>query len=237
MEQTQEGRLHRTDMLALADQHRQTQAHLSLLHFLKFVAPFPVTDSFVAAPDLLLHLASTVASERPQLIVECGSGVSTLVMARTAQLLSRTTRVVSLEHDPEYLKRSRKLLEMHDAQAFAEIRYAPLEPVDLQDHESAWYARDQLNDLENIDLLLIDGPPTAVGPSARFPAVPLLHERLSESATVLLDDAARKDEADVAQRWQTGQLLDFERTDLRLSRGLAQFSRGRDTAETTPSPI
>lgn len=229
MERPQEARLSRPDRLALAEHHRQTQSHLSLLNFLRFTAPFPVTDSYVAAPDLLLHLANTIAIERPTLVVECGSGVSTLVMARTAQLLSRRTRVVALEHDPEYVDRSRQLLAMHDVQAFAEVRYTPLEAVNIAKHATAWYAPDQINDLEDIDLLLVDGPPTTVGPYARYPAVPVFQKRLSERAVVLLDDAARKDEAEVALRWESDQLQDFERTDLTLSRGLAQFRRRATT--------
>lgn len=235
MERPPEARLSRPDRLALAEHHRQTQSHLSLLHFLQFAAPFPVTDSYVAAPDLLLHLANTIAVERPTLIVECGSGVSTLVMARTAQLLSRLTRVVALEHDPEYVDRSRQLLAMHDVQAFAEVRYAPLQPVSIADHATDWYALEKINDLEDIDLLLVDGPPTITGPYARYPAVPLLSERMSASTIVLLDDAARKDETEVALRWQADQLQGFHRADLTLSRGLAQFSR-RAAADPDPTP-
>lgn len=237
MERPQEPRLSRPDRLALAEHHRQTQSHVSLLNFLRLTAPFPVTDSYAAAPDLLLHLANTIAIEKPTLIVECGSGVSTLVMARTAQLLSRTTRIVALEHDPEYVDRSRQLLRMHDVQAFAEVRYAPLEPINIAEHATAWYGPDHLVDLERVDLLLVDGPPTTIGPFARYPAVPVLSQRLSGSAIVLLDDAARKDEAEIARRWQSDQLQIFERSDVALSRGLAQFTRTKKLPEAASAPI
>lgn len=229
MDRPQEMRLSRADRLTLMDHGHQTQAHLSLLHFLRLTAPFPVTDSYAASPDLLLYLANMITMTRPALVVECGSGVSTLVMARTAQLQSRTTRIVSLEHEPQYADRTRELLELHDVQAFAEVRYVPLRPTSLPGHETPWYASDQTADLNGISLLLVDGPPTTTGPSARYPAVPILHDRLSECAIVLLDDAGRKDEAGVAERWQSEQLRDFERADLEMSRGLAQFSRSQRT--------
>lgn len=229
MTKPEETSLSKAARRALADHHRQTQAHISLLHFLRLRAPFPLTDSYAGAPDLLLHLANTLAATQPALVVECGSGVSTLVMARTAQLQSRRTRVVALEHDQHYAQESDKLLEMHDLQAFAEIRYAPLQPVAIAGHETVWYALEQVSDLKEIGLLLVDGPPKAIGPNARYPAVPLLHGRLSDHAIVLLDDAAREDEAEVAKRWQSDELRDFERWDLDLSRGLVQFAHGAES--------
>lgn len=217
----------RAEVRLLADQHRQTQALTSLLYFLKLTAPFPVMDSFVASPDLLLYLANHIVATKPRLIVECGSGVSTLVLARTAQLLSPSTRVISLEHDPGYLEQSRQMITMHELGGFVELRHAPLAPAGLPDHETLWYDMTMLDDVSGIDLLLVDGPPAALGPHVRYPAIPLLRDRLSRTAVVLLDDAARPDEAEVAGRW-TEELTDFVRSEPRLSRGLIRFDRSAD---------
>jgi hypothetical protein len=227
MERPEELRISRVDMRVLAAQHRETQAHMSLLQFLRFVAPFPSTDTFASASDLLLYLANTIVAEKPRLIVECGSGVSTLVMARTVQLMSLSTRIVALEHDPKYVRKSNRLLEIHDLVAFAEIRHAPLRPVSLAGHETEWYDPDRLDGLTAIGLLLVDGPPTATGPSARYPAIPLLHQQLAQDSIVLLDDTARSDEADVARRWADEELSGFERSEVRFARGLTEFRRPR----------
>lgn len=226
-------RLARQDLRLLADQHRQTQAFISLLDFLQLRAPFPVMDSFVASPDLLLYLANHVAAVRPGLVVECGSGVSTLVLARSAQILSPSTRIVALEHDPNYLRQTRQQIAMHGLDDYADIRLAPLAPAGLSDHETLWYDRTAAEDLTEIDLLMIDGPPAALGPNVRYPAVPLLHDRFSESAVILLDDAARPDEIEVADRWTAEELNNFVRSERRLSRGLIRWDRapGPHTAE------
>ena len=41
----------------------------------------------------------------------------------------------------------------------------------------------------------------ATGPIARYPAVPVLLDRLSSTAAVVLDDMVRQDEQEVVRRW------------------------------------
>jgi len=53
-------------------------------------------------------------------------------------------------------------------------------------------------------MLVVDGPPTDTCHLARFPAVPFFYEKLSQTGIVLLDDAARVDEAEAVNRWTKG---------------------------------
>jgi hypothetical protein len=64
-----------------------------------------------------------------------------------------------------------------------------------------------------IDLLLVDGPPAyAAGHAlARYPALPVLGDRLASGATVVLDDAERPGEQEVLRRWERETGLDFDR--------------------------
>ena len=66
---------------------------------------------------------------------------------------------------------------------------------------------------EPIDLLIVDGPPAfAVGHgTSRYPALPVLHERLAPGATVVLDDIERPGEQVVLERWELEFRLTFER--------------------------
>jgi hypothetical protein len=68
-----------------------------------------------------------------------------------------------------------------------------------------WYGQSVLDDVDAIDMLIVDGPPSATGELARYPALPVLADRLSEGASVLLDDAARDDEQRVIERWRREQ--------------------------------
>ena len=85
--------------------------------------------------------------------------------------------------------------------AFAEVRHAPLTELTADDRTYQWYDVDRLTDLRGIDLLVIDGPPAATGPDARYPALQVLEAKLAPTATVVLDDANRPDEQDAVRRW------------------------------------
>jgi len=83
----------------------------------------------------------------------------------------------------------------------AEVRLAPLRSLRVDGEDYRWYDTAAVEDLDGIDLLLVDGPPAAVGPLARYPAVPRLESKLSPTATIILDDAARSDERQILMRW------------------------------------
>lgn len=51
-------------------------------------------------------------------------------------------------------------------------------------------------------MLVVDGPPAATGPQARYPSLPMLIDRLAKNATVVLDDAHRRDELKIVEEWE-----------------------------------
>jgi hypothetical protein len=53
---------------------------------------------------------------------------------------------------------------------------------------------DAFRDIDEIDLLLVDGPPGSLGEMARYPALHVLESQLASNAVVILDDADRPDE-------------------------------------------
>ena len=86
-----------------------------------------------------------------------------------------------------------------------------------------WYSLDAL-DAGPFDLVLVDGPPQQTQPHARYPALPLVHGRLTARATVILDDYHRPDEHDVAQRW-TKEFPYLSMTEVAHEKGTALFRR------------
>ncbi|WP_298326285.1 class I SAM-dependent methyltransferase [Haloactinopolyspora sp.] len=161
----------------------------------------PVLGGFAASPQTILRLTS-LAMELPDdgLIVECGSGASTVWLSFACRRAGHG-RVVALEHDERYAELTREALARHDLSSFAEVRIAPLEPFTLGEESYDWYSRKQWDDLEGIDLLFVDGPPGSVGPRSRYPAYPLLARALSEGAVVALDDIHRDAEARIGADW------------------------------------
>ena len=195
-----------------ADDFRQVEALLALYRDVDPVVGFPRTRPWAASPDLLLYLFGTVGSRRGSLVVECGSGLSTVVFAYALRSVG-TGRVIALEHDAEYAERTRDLLDRHGVSEWAEVRFAPLQPVMLEGEEWPWYSGDALPD-GLIDLLFVDGPPGSVREQSRFPALPMLRDRLAAGGIVVMDDYRRSDERAVVERWMAAYPdLDLETID------------------------
>jgi predicted O-methyltransferase YrrM len=184
---------------------KQTFRQLEALQNLNAILPtsdvLPATRGWAASPDLLLVLVDLVITERPSLILECGSGVSTLWLALALRRFGIDGRIIALDHDPVFCGRTRDFLGRHDVLDLAEVRDAPLESFSLDGETYSWYARTAWEDLVGIDLLFVDGPPAATGHQARYPALPLLNKSLSPIATIVLDDLIVPDMLEVLPRW------------------------------------
>src|ERR1700733_8436873 len=183
----------------------QTFRQLEALQNLNAVLPatdvLPATRGWAASPDLLLVLVDLMISERPSLVVECGSGASTLWLALAMRRFGIDGQIIALDHDPVFGGKTRDLLARHDVGDLAEVRDAPLESFSL-DGDTYWgYARQAWEDLTGIDLLFVDGPPATTGHQARYPALPLLSGSLSPVATVVLDDLVVPDMQKVLRLW------------------------------------
>lgn len=155
----------------------------------------PHLGSWKADVGFLRHIACEIARLRPAHVVELGAGASSLIAARALQLHGGG-RLHSFDQHGGFVDATRQWLADHALDV--DIRHAPLT------HESAdwpgrWYAIDALPD--QIDLIIIDGPPWSVHPLVRG-AADSLFARLSPDGVVLLDDAARPGERLVARRWR-----------------------------------
>lgn len=180
--------------------YRQLEALHALSAELDLTRALPPTRGWSASPDFLLLIARHARDARSQTVVECGSGVSTVVLARCMQL-NGSGHVYSLEHEPEFAGSTRANLERHRLSDWATVVDAPLRPLELNGETWPWYAHEALPEL-TIDMLVIDGPPMPVGPEVRYPAGPVLFLKLAPGATVFLDDAARDDEKRIVERWK-----------------------------------
>jgi predicted O-methyltransferase YrrM len=187
-----------TDRLLRA-QTGEVEALLQLFHGFTPKAPMPTSGGFALNPTDLLDLLHIIRTRRPKLVLELGSGTSTVWIAYALEKAGG--RLISLDHDPGYAEKTRAALAAHGLTEVAEVRDAPLRPVVVDGRTFPWYDVDAVADLREVDLLLIDGPPEKTGKDARYPAMRVLEDRLADSATVVFDDAHRQDEAEALRRW------------------------------------
>jgi predicted O-methyltransferase YrrM len=164
--------------------------------------------AWALTPAALARVLAEVDAGRDS-IVECGSGASTVAIARA--LAERGDgRLYCLEHDPRWAARVRAQLGAQGVEERVEVLDAPVRP---RAPAGVWYDERALAALPGrIDLLLVDGPPADLAPDGeiRYPALPALASRLEEGALVILDDIHRPGERRIVDRWRRELGVSFE---------------------------
>ena len=186
-------RIAKAERDASRENYRQSEYYAQLIKLLDLKAPIPATRSWAASPDVLLTLLELAKSSKPARILDLGSGMSTLVLAHSAP----QSTVISIDNSAEYAGKTSRLLATHGI-TNVDIRIAPLTP-----HSSGvdWYDLSKLGDISSIDLLFVDGPPGSKNDRARHPALAECLAKLSPRAIVVIDDAGRDGEKDMAQEF------------------------------------
>lgn len=157
----------------------------------------PRFTNWLLPDDGLEIIGGLIDQHQPRLMLEVGSGRSTIVLAAR---MAGVGRLVSLEHQERFVDQGQEYLSLNELAG--EVRHAPIDHFQLPDGENVlWYARGAWEDLHSIDLLLVDGPIGATAPQARYPALPLLQDRLAPGAVVILDDSHRRTEKQILVRW------------------------------------
>ncbi|MDH5573703.1 MAG: class I SAM-dependent methyltransferase [Gammaproteobacteria bacterium] len=175
----------------------------------------PYTPDWSAAADFLQIITDYCLKHKPATILECSSGLSTLILARCCQI-NKYGKVYSLENGKEYADKTAAYINHYQLQNYATVIHAPLTEIILQGHPYQWYETSNIPE-SRIDMLVIDGPSGFIQKNSRYPALPLLYNKLSKQSIVYLDDAAREDEQAIAQLWKkefefiTHQYIETER--------------------------
>ena len=155
----------------------------------------PNLGSWKADTGFLHRIVDAVEELKPSVVVELGAGASSLVCAK-ALARNGGGRLISFDQHRSFVEATADWICSEGSDA--ELRWSPL-TAQVQGWPGRWYALDDVP--EQIDLLIIDGPPWAVHPFVRG-AAESLFDRLSPGGMVLLDDASRPGERIVAKRWR-----------------------------------
>ena len=186
----------------LEEERTQTQAIQSIYTFITPRYPLPSMSRWTAFPDLAETIVRECMTNKPKLVVELGSGVSTLITAYALeQHGEKDAHIISLDHSQEYTQKTQDLLTVHELETKAQVLYSPLEPTQVGNKNYIWYNIDLLTTKDTIDLLIVDGPPAKTNQLARYPALPLLFSKLSKECIIILDDAARPSEQQAVSQW------------------------------------
>jgi len=155
----------------------------------------PNLGSWKADTWFLWRIVETIEKLRPREVVELGCGASSLVIARALER-NGGGRLTSFDQHEGFVGSTAEWLGGYGLTPA--MRHAPL-TEDKSSWGSVWY--DLSGVPQEIDLLVIDGPPWTLNPFVRGRAETLF-DRIVPGGMVLLDDAARPGERVVASRWR-----------------------------------
>lgn len=126
-------------------------------------------------------------------VLECGSGLSTVLAGALAQ--KHGVRVWTLEHHPFWAERVRSALREH------KIDTVRMDVTPLRRYaDFDWYDPSFDAMPEQFSAVLCDGPPGDTR-GGRHGFLPVMRARLAPECVILVDDADRQAERDIAGAW------------------------------------
>ncbi len=164
----------------------------------------PWTMPAMSPRSIGLLLNEIIINER-SFIVELGSGISTLFIAKLISKTSTKKIFYSIEHDMAWRRKLEKMLLEEDAGSVVRFIDAPLVQSKYSMNNGTWYSSDALEAIpdQGIDFLIVDGPPSMESNlSTRYGALPFFNDKLAQDYALILDDACRKGEKRIISNWE-----------------------------------
>ncbi len=178
----------------------QIEHLLALYHELKLDAALPPTRDWAGSPDFLRIVYDQVRTQKPDTVVECGSGVSSIVIARALQQNGKGV-LISLDHDAVFAEQTRQNLARHGLEKWVDMRVEALAESGVAGQKSPWYPLKNIP-ASNIDLVVVDGPPITHDREARFCAGPTFIPKMPAHSVMLLDDFNRAGDTSIVEKWR-----------------------------------
>ena len=150
---------------------------------------------WAAENDYFIEIARTTLATGGR-IVECGSGLTSLVLARLIGQSPSPRQYDILEHNVEWLERVRRAGPGLFNVKCVNLLHAPL--VSHADFD--WYDVSCLPTEPKISVLICDGPPGG-GRGGRYGALPVLRDRLASGALIFFDDADKPHGRETIKVW------------------------------------
>ena len=99
--------------------YRQLEILIPLLNKLNIVKPIPKTNAlndYSASPDFLFKIIDIIEKNKPNLIIEAGTGTSTIIASYGLKKYNPNGKIISLDHDKKYAQISKREVEKHELQ-------------------------------------------------------------------------------------------------------------------------
>lgn len=159
-------------------------------------------------PMCLAYILNEIIINERKMILEFGSGLSTIVMARLIKKNNLETKIYTVEHNESWANIIEDYLKKEELLEFVVIIRADLKEIETSAFGNVnWY---ELNAVSNIiknkrfDFIIVDGPPAnnEIIKYSRFPAFEVLSNNFADDFCLVLDDANRNGEKDILKAFR-----------------------------------
>ncbi len=190
-----------------AEINRNTYCRLLLNNLFDGYDHLPVTKSSMSFFAIAMITNDIMINGR-RTILEFGSGLSTILIARLIKKNNIPCTIYTIEHDKNWFDLLNTILIKENTIENVVSIHAPLSSSKKSKNELNWYNEEaiinSLTDKLLFDLVIIDGPPAHEKSKSlsRYPALPFIKNKLNKSYSIYLDDASRNGEQEVIKYWK-----------------------------------
>ncbi|MEM6523791.1 MAG: hypothetical protein AAF693_08370 [Bacteroidota bacterium] len=172
--------------IEIRNSFNQIQSLLNLIRKVKFRDDLPRTRGFASSPDFLNIVHKTIKDTNPSSILECGSGLSTLVIGYAIE--DTECLLVSLEQSEEETQKTQRLIQQHQLNFKHRVYFAPLKEYGY----GSWYDLEKISFPSSLDIIIVDGPyEKGKYGIYRQHAIKILERYINKNTVIILDDANR----------------------------------------------
>ena len=174
-------------------------------------AYLPLTD-WAAGPEFLCHISNEICINNRRNIVEFGSGITTIVLARLAKTNSIDLTITTIDQSPEWQNIVKQIAVRDGVDQYIKFVHNPIVPgrcENIAEIQQRLFVKE-----DKFDCVIVDGPASG-HEFTRLESVPIVKDYLCNSFVIFFHDADRDEEKQLAVDWAK-----------RLANvGLASFSR------------
>lgn len=172
-----------------------------LLHRLFPAATVLPFTTFSLNPNTILHVINDLQINNRKSIIEFGSGISTVILAKFIVDNKLDAKIISIEDNKSWCDFIESQLIKYNCNQVVTLHHVALIN---NSSEVLWYDKNEIAKVvnnEKFDLILVDGPSGGLGLMSRKPALPSIINNINDNFCVFLDDVRRADEKQILSDW------------------------------------
>jgi hypothetical protein len=166
-----------------------------------FPEGFLLETSYSLSFQTIQHILNDILIFKPKVLLEFGSGLSTLILGNFITKNKLETKLISIDDDSSWQEM------LKDQGAIADFYCFPLVPYHPFSYNGvgSWFEIPSNHPLFKLqlDLVIVDAPKGVMGKFSRIGFIPFVKDKLSEGAIVYLDDTHRSDENLISEYFLT----------------------------------